>query len=588
MASIFVNPVAPRSLEVDYRSPPIRQSIITSGLASAGNFPRFVQPWSPRRLDPTYISPQFADVARSAARSLTVYCDAFDTTGITVSVSEGLFQGGTQAEVDALALAYLQAVADAALLENCSDTIFEQYDGPFAGIRYLTQSVEGYTRVCYGFSFTGMDHDHNAGMFPLPNGSTTGGLRGSTWSGAATLDPLTSTYSGEISATVMEAGGLPGGVNFVVSARPAFTVTGVDFDQMLTNLIFDGFTFAARSFSEGVKLDGRLVKKWFSETPGPTSGGFFAGGAMGAIWSDGWTLTVTYSNLVTVDQAGATIARTGDPARTQHVTGYDPVTFTYSGNKSRIRQTVVVPAGKTRMFGTFKYLVTPDNGDAAYFYYDSQDYAVSAGPFNAMAWFPWIVDATVYLVSTAFSFSPTYFLGFVGTPNKDVVVLPDNSNWPEEVSYAMPTPNAEVWDEFDDYGGVIGEGSSEPIFSLFTGYGWEAAGKLVSVDPLDVYENFEAYVDGNIIRLTQGVGWADAGRFYGSEADYSFAQDDFESYSPGSITSLSVFGDFWVSNGVFLLVDYSSAQDDFESYPDGPITSLNVAGTYWVSNGMFV
>ncbi len=428
--------------------------------------------------------------------------------------------------------------------------IFEQYDGPFE-IRYLTQEVEGDNRQIYSFSFLGVDHSHSAGFVPLQ--STTAGLKYTEWSGNATYDPNTMSYTGPgLSVVYRTAGTIPAGVNFYKPGGEPLFFTENTFDALLEALRLgaDGF-IGARSFSGGPKADGTYVKKWFSETPGPAVGGYFAGYTMASIWSDGWTVTLTYSNLQTPASLGIPIARTGVPAECQLVGTYDPVTFVYTGTKSRVRQDVEIPIGKTKLYGDFVYLVTPENGDPAYNYYDSQEYDVMGGTtHNAVTWFPWIVGATVCYVSGKFTFVPSYFLGY--TTNGDapeVTELPASSTWPELVAYGMPPRNGEAWDDFQNYGGTD-TATSEYLIHLFTGYGWAGEWFFNGVDPIDCYDDFQSYLDGDIPNLTQGVGWADPGFFY--------------------------------------LVPPWDVSDDFETYPDGPITSWDVPGEFWFSAGFFV
>jgi hypothetical protein len=429
--------------------------------------------------------------------------------------------------------------------------IFEQYDGPFE-IRYLTQTVEGDTRVLYSFQFLGMDHSHAAGELPLPNGTTTDGLMGSLWSGSSTYDPLTDTYSGVIEANVFASGAIPGGSNWVVPAGAPFTITGVNFDAMMLALhVSYGFHYAVRSSSEGPTTDGNFVRKYYSETPGPTTGGFFAGSSMSSIWSDGWTLTVTLSGLQTPTGLGIPIARTGVPAECQLVATYDPVTFIYTGTKSRVRQNVEIPVGRTKLYGDFVYLVTPEDGSTPYNYYDSQEYDVLGGTtYNAVTWFPWIVAATVCYMSGEFSFVPSYFLGYTrGDEPFEVTQLSASSTWPELVVYGMPPRNGEAWDDFQDYGGAD-SAVSDYIITLFTGYGWAEEWQFNGVDPIDAYDDFQMYADGAISQFTLGVGWATWGFFFQIPPWDVF--DDFESYADGAITSWDVAGEFWAADGFFL------------------------------------
>lgn len=426
--------------------------------------------------------------------------------------------------------------------------VFEQYDGPFA-VRYLTEGVDGDTRAIFSFSFRGMDHSHGAG---LSLGGTTDGIIASEWSGESTYDPETDSYTGLISVTVTQSGVIPTGVNFYAPAVAPVTVTGHTFDEILAALAeLNIFTYLTRSFTDGTTADSRRVRKWFSETPGPAVGGYFAGYTMARMWADGFTLTVTSSNQTTPESLGIPISLTGDPARTQHVTGFDPVTGVYAGTKSRARQNVVIPSGKTKMYGEFKYLVTPDDGSTPYYFYDSKEYDVLGGTtYNAVTWFPWIVDAVVYYVSGTFSFVPTYFLGWSSAPaDSEAWVLPAISSWPQTVQFTSPPANAEAWDDFNDYGG---SDTAPSVFleTLFTGYGWEEDYFFIGADPVDAYDDFESYSDGALSRMTQGVGWA--------------------------------------MTGFFILIPTYEADDEFETYPDGAITALNVYGAFWAEPGFFI
>lgn len=430
------------------------------------------------------------------------------------------------------------------------EPIFEQYTGPFE-IRYLTQSVDGDNRQIFSFAFLGVDHSNAAGLVPLT--STTNGLIYSEWSGTSTYDPNTDTYTGELSVTRYQAGVVPAGVNFYENATDPITVTADTFDELFAAFQqIGGSSFGSRSYTEGTTADGTFVRKWFSETPGPTVDGYFAGYTMGRIWSDGWTLTVTYSDQQTPAGLGLPITLTGEGARTQHITGYDPNTFTYTGTKSRVRQNVVIPSGKTTLYGEFKYLVTPDDGSDPYYYYDSQEYTVMGGTtYNAVTWFPWIVDAVVYYVSGTFSFTPTYYVGFSSAvANREYTVLPPIASWPETFQFVCPPRNADSWDDFDDYGGTDTD-SSNYLIALFTGYAWADAYIFVSWDPTDAYDDFQAYADGDIPNLTQGVGFYEPGFFVIFQSIGAY--DDFESYADGAITTLTYTsdGNCWFADGFF-------------------------------------
>jgi hypothetical protein len=63
-----------------------------------------------------------------------------------------------------------------------------------------------------------------------------------------------------------------------------------------------------------------------------------------------------------------------------------------------------------------------------------------------------------------------------------------------------------------------------------------------------------------------------------------FSYDNFESYSNGSITSLTG-GVVW-QPGVFIEYTLDIPQDNFEEYDNGTVTVLD-GGTDWLADGIF-
>lgn len=521
MPAPFLNPITPRIVEVFYQSPPVY-----FGTDGEGEF-------------------------LSALVERHVECPGGGLQ-VDVIVPEGSFRAHDQATADAAATAYADQISAQSVEEQCSalQPTFEQFDGPFVfpekafeggGMYFKTQTAVGENRTHYDINFLGIDHSHGAGSLP----PVSGGVKATQWSGSATYNSETDSYEGGIQVVWKEGGILPGGVNTLRLAGPDQVLEAETVEQAFQAVLSD-FVFSARTELDSFGHDGSWVKVYFSETPGPSIGGFFGGGVMGIIWVDGYTLRVTNSDPITVRDLGHEIVRIGTPARTQHLTGYDPNTRTYVGNKSRAKIKVKIPAGKTSMFGEFKFLVTPDDDSTPYTIIKSFDYVVVPGTtFEAVVEFPWIVDAEVFFVTSTFSFNPSSFFDFSAVTETESLIIPASENWPLGADFICPPRNGDVWDDFQEAEG------QDVLSSVSTGYGWADNGRFAALSRLDCDDDLSSYdAQDPIYALPSGFGFKAPGVIV-LDVARPVADDQFDDYAVGMISSLTGGTGFWSDEGFF-------------------------------------
>jgi PKD repeat protein len=476
--------------------------------------------------------------------------------------------------------------------------IFEQYDGPFVwpgcvytdGVNYYsTYSVSGENRVKYSPIGTNPANATDC-VFgaPITGGGSIIGVNKTVWSGSIVIDPHTCVSSGILQVILNREGGF-GAYDFPGSPGSFATFTGTSIESLFNLVFANRGTFGSGLMTQFNTPDS-FVRRWYSPA---APGGYFAGsfgGPFNSIWCQGYTTDATYSNLVTIQQLGYTIARTGDPARLQTITSFDPVTRTLVGNKSRMRFPLLsVDATKPFLNIDVIFLVTPSVG-APYNLTISTQYPIT-GPtlVDTIVNYPQIVGATVYAVSWAFSYFNSVFDDFeLYVPNIEYTQLTPIVNWNAIANFLCPPPNTNCWDDYEQY-------SVGPLASMTYGYRWNGDGTFFTKDPTNAYDDFESYPIGSIIILSLGVGWSGPGGL--GIAIYYGTWDDFESYATGAISALtfnptntSSSNSPWSGNGVFFIVDYTITYDDFESYPTGAITALTftVAGDFWTGNGIQV
>jgi hypothetical protein len=250
---------------------------------------------------------------------------------------------------------------------------------------------------------------------------------------------------------------------------------------------------------------------------------------------------------ITVWDLGYPVDTTGVPARTQHLTGYDAGTLTYTGTKSKVVIARVIPAGKTLLDCFYDFLVTPDVGDP-YHIYQSDTRTVTPSTTETITLdYPWIIEADVYLVSARFSFFQSVSDDFESYAAGDCFQLPGSSTWSQSVIFFAYPPNADAWDDFENYA-VGATGTSNVLQQLNTGYSWTGAGLFNARDNTDCYDDFEGYSVGSIYLFNQGIGWSDLAT--ATVVFTYYADDDFESYAVGSITTLGGGTSFyWAGDG---------------------------------------
>jgi hypothetical protein len=442
-------------------------------------------------------------------------------------------------------------------------TEFDQYDGDFVfpelaffgeGNYYSIEQVLGENRVFLDCLYHPMTQDHINGAMPVVQSDVyyPKGVARSEWSGTSTYDSGTDSYIGSISALVNESGFFPN--PYLRPELPERSASAETFDTLFQDLMggnYGPFFFASEKYTESGMQDGSFTRRWFSPPGGGV--GNFINGVMGVIWVDGYELMVQYSGQITVAELGYQVARTGTAARTQHVTGYNPATHTYTGNKSRLRRNVDIPVGRSLLVADFKFLVTPDDLSAPYYLYITREYDVTPGSVYPVTMeFPWIVDATVYYDSGNFGFNRSYYQGFVAEALSNGIeqtVISSSPAWPKDILFACPTENADVWDDFDDFGGADTQ-ASDFVTSLLTGYAWKGPWAFLTHSIIDCYDDFESYPDGEISVQLSGIGWVQGGTFVRNViAD---AYDDFESYPDGAIVGWTFLGGSWAKDGEFI------------------------------------
>lgn len=312
--------------------------------------------------------------------------------------------------------------------------------------------------------------------------------------------------------------------------------------------------------------------------------GSFSGSVLSYIWCPGYEVVLTYSQMVWGWDINTTVARTGEPARTQHLVAYDAGARTYTGSQSKAVFTVTPTVGTTALVGEFLFMVTPTVG-TPYTIPMVLDFTASFPTTEVTLGYPWVTGAEVYLSSWSFSNQLSVSEEFSALTNDEEYFEIDPSTaWGYQGYLMCPCPNSGCLDGFDD-----ADLDFPVVSSLVTGKYWAADGVIISIDPIDAYDDFEMYPAGTVYVIGYGLGWTAQG--YVQEQNYANVDDDFESYVAGTITTLtagtSLFAS-WVDDGSITLYDYSNVDDDFESYAVGTITTLPGGSNYvatWVASG---
>ncbi len=494
-----------------------------------------------------------------------------------------------------------------------SATVFEQYDGPFNypslafyGGFFRTAQVDGENRSKFQV-YGGNPWDVACCVPDLecsPGAELGKGAVKHIFEGASTLQVDARGYTGFLKDTITSRGAWPSSA-FIYPAPPLVVVQAQTIEDFKSQI--QVAPFYAQHTDISVDYSTKAVReRFYTDEEFDGVHGFFGGGSGGQIWCLGYQAVFSYTDLITIPELGLTVARTGDPAKTQHLVGEGG--NSYSGTTSRAKVSVNPPVGRTNFFIEYIYHVTPDNGDPAYDMTLNIEYPVTVpGRFFIYEEFPKIVDATVVSTKITVLYYKVSQDDLNQIPNNELLKLPSLSSWSQPAQFTMTTPNSETWDNFDtEVDGLL--------YILSFGLGWADIGRFYSYSPTEAYEDNESYSDGEFFSLYAGVGWRAFGQFI--TIDVFSAEDDFETtypvvfgaskipfntpifQFPGTSTQILIpanaaydLGDFtiqaWVMNSVDNSDYYTGFQQPFFSnipanVADGDGVDFFISGTRFV------
>lgn len=380
----------------------------------------------------------------------------------------------------------------------------------------------------------------------LPGGSSVGGVANVTFGGEYTYDgDFSGSGTGIMNADANLHGLMPG-PNYYPYEGFLRSVSADTADNLFAVMNTAGIPLVAQSVQTEFYSDEYFVRFLDNEP----AYGWFVGTGVYQAWCDS-SLEVNYTKKAYVVDLGYTVARTGQPARTQNSSGgntYSDSPNTFTGNKSRAVITKTIPAGATSISLDWQFTVTPDVG-APYVITGNSETAVSPGDHYTQAVeFPWILGAKVYMDYLDISYLPSQYDAFGTYQDGEYTALPASASWNSSIIFGMIPPDGLAWDDLSGYTGPDGV-----INQLTSGYGWLAIASFSSVDYVEADDDLETYPVGTIVSIGGGIGWLGIG-FFGT-VDYTYADDDLESYSSGTITSLDGGSlppvGWWVADGAF-------------------------------------
>ncbi len=359
--------------------------------------------------------------------------------------------------------------------------------------------------------------------------------------GLVTYDIPTATYTGNVYVDLSREGLTPSG------SGPILHITALSIPELFNSLFAAGGAFGSEYYFESTAPGVSYSQQWISLN---NNGGYFVVGWLNSIYCPGYSVRGFTAGFITVWDLDYAVARTGEPARTQRLTGFDSGTRTYTGNKSRAVFTKTIPDGWTTLNGFYTFLVTPDVGDPYRTYVQSTQTVVPGNVETFNVEYPTIVDADVYLEAVTFDQFPSVFDDFESYTAGTYAQLPGIGSWPNESVFDSTPPNSDAWDDFEDYSTGSSDAGSV-VTSLSTGHGWVGPGVFDSKSDTDAYDDFETYPAGAVTDpLNKGFGWAGVGTF--DIAIVYDAYDDFESYTVGHVTTpLNGGSGDWVDGGEF-------------------------------------
>lgn len=284
-----------------------------------------------------------------------------------------------------------------------------------------------------------------------------------------------------------------------------------------------------------------------------------------------------------------------DNGCTQTIETYDDVTNTFTGSLVSVNLRVFQPATVDSVLVTLTFEVEPIGGGAIETIYDTQRLYGTGGSFNEHnLQFPRQIGYDVRLINTSVSLAAEIVDDFESyTVNSDGSAfynyLGDSGGWPFVAGFMAPAPNGFAADDFENYDTE----TSNVVTNLGSGFYWAAGGDLLSADPLEASDDFEAYTDGDTLyNFALGVGWLAPG--YALSDSVVWAYDDLETYIAGTIAVLDAYplsantGSFWSASGSVLANPDLDADDDLESYGVGAITLLDGGDGLWSDDGTFI
>lgn len=482
------------------------------------------------------VSPASGSVAAGASADITVSIIDANTEGLPLSSSTGTLSFVNESNGYGSTTRSLE-------VNLTSSLAFEQYDGPIAFASGLpTDDGGAISGPRFYKSVTASGASINQyGAVPSEPGPFPAGFCEVSFGGAVVFDPITGAPTGTLSAT-MELTGLTVGPRSS-SGTSTVLLTGQSESAIVNAVLAAGGTLLSAKTYRAAGRDTYVV---LHTAPGaPSLGAFVLQGVYG-IYGD-VEYQFVYTDIVTIDELGIAVARTGAPARTQAITGYDTGTRTYTGSVSRARYTFVPAMGETTARVTTTFLVTPDVG-TPYYYYSANTVAVVGGTTKAVdIEYPWINEASVYLEGVEVSYYPANTEDFELVDDSELVtVIPASETWGVDGLLASPPENCQAWDNFESY-----EADDDvALVTLAGGYGFASDGLLRTASGTQAYDDFEWGTDGGVVySFGQGVGWAHPGAAYPVSSPQ--ANDDFESYDDGAITTLNYAGrqSLWSADG---------------------------------------
>lgn len=417
---------------------------------------------------------------------------------------------------------------------------FERFSGPFQyparafGSYFRTVTISGENRN--RFSYFGNTPWNTECCVPAsPSCPSSPDLAGKgvaahQWSGSSELNLETSEYTGTLVDTILGRGAWPSS-GFIYPSPTNLRIEAQSFTDLFSQMALSGAPFGGQYHDSSMNYQSRTYReRWYTSPNFPPGDpqGYFGGASGGSIWCLGYSAQAVFSNIITMDDLGYVPDTFGDPARTQHLTDYDPLTNTYEGTTSRAKISITPPVGATKVYVEYAYDVTPDDSSPPYTMTLNIEYDVTGGvPITIYEEFPKIVDATVVNTRVSVFYYPMILDDFEEVTRAiEYITIPPSSGWAFPCNFSVSVPNSEVWDNFES------ESANQFLYLFSNGYGFADLGNFTTTDPQQAFDSFEGYAPGEINVLYSGSGWVAYGWLVSFNVETAF--DDFETnWGPG-------------------------------------------------------